>query len=73
MGDYMNKPETIHATEADIIREYQRIGNERSVAKIFDVHTNKVKAILKKAGIAKEKRMKEDELQSVGMKERDLL
>lgn len=74
MNDFMNRPEIIPVTELNIIEEFNRYDDIKHVAKVFNITTDQVRAVLKQAGIKirKARQSKQvDELRDVGMTERD--
>lgn len=71
--DFINKPEKIEYNDSDVIREYKRIHDAKTVARIFCIHTNKVRAILKRAGVLEDQKQQRGKLNDIGMSEKDFL
>lgn len=68
--DFINKPEKIEYNDSDVIREYKRIHDAKTVARIFCIHTNKVRAILKRAGVLEDQKQQMGKLSDIGMSEK---
>ena len=51
MENFINKPVDYSWTEEDVILEYEKIKNKRSVAKIFCITVKQVSDILKSRGM----------------------
>ena len=71
INDYMNLPEIAEITEADIIRAYRGNSDVKSIARQYDMNTNKVKGILRQAGVLEPAKPVKSKLQEVGMNEKD--
>lgn len=72
MEKYMNVPETANITEADIVRAYRETRDFKSIARQFCMNTNKVKGILRRAGVLEGKAsVPEGDLGNIGMSEKD--
>lgn len=70
MQEFMNKPDEVPYMESDIVREYMVSRDIKSISKIYCIHTNTVKSILRKAGVLEEKQ-KRGRLHDIGMSEKD--
>lgn len=70
---FMNMPEFVNITEADIVREYRGNADIKAIAKMFCMNTNKVKGILRQAGVLEGKKNPGSKLQEIGINEKDFL
>ena len=51
MEEYMNKPVDKLRTDQDVIADYQKYGDKRKVARIYDITVAEVNKILKRDGV----------------------
>ena len=51
MEEYMNKPVDKPRTDQDVIADYQKYGDKRKVARIYDITVAEVNKILKRDGV----------------------
>lgn len=71
----MNKYVIENIQDSDIVREFIRCNDYKSVARQYNMNTNSVKAILKRAGIdvnqGKQTVKRKTDLEEIGMSEKD--
>lgn len=70
----MNVPEIVEIAEADIVREYRQNSDVKSIAKQYGMNTNKVKGILRRAGVLEDledKKPVKSNMKNLGMCQKD--
>ena len=64
----------IKPTETDLVREYLQCKDYKKLAKKYNLNTNHLKGILRRAGVLEvNKRKENNKLREIGMSEKDFL